>query len=133
MNHFRLPISVAAVVVLAACTAIPATDLPAVGSTVTISSEQQSEEAYRHVVRGARSCFSRFYEVTGDYFPQRQEGSVTVAMKSGVAMSAAALIEVRPTPAGSSVQVSSHPSATAMPQTVRSWLAGAYTVCDIAK
>jgi hypothetical protein len=100
---------------------------------LTFESPHTGEETYRLVVQGARACFSRIFEVSGDYFPSKQEGMVTAALQGMGGKSSAFVIRTSSKTSGpSTVEVFPHPSAKKIPLSVRAWVqTGRYEACDL--
>lgn len=133
LRPFVLALAAAA---LTACGGLPPNTVREQGARTVIESPESPAVVYERVVTGSRACFERAFEVVSDYFPARQAGTVSVAMRMPVAHSALYVADIRPAAAGSVVTVSMHPSAAsrrlgeAALSGLREWIATGSARCD---
>lgn len=112
---------------LAACSS-PPHQLPDRGESKTFTVALASDVAYRRVVEGARTCYSK-WEVTGDFFTDNKTGRVSMSAKTSYSIAALVMAEISPLEGGARIQVFYLKGNPVFAEAVEAWTKGNYSMC----
>jgi hypothetical protein len=126
----RLPaqnLFAAVVVALTACSS-PPHDLHNRGESRIFAVLSSSDQVYRTIVDGARTCYAK-REVVADYFPDNKTAKVSMSVKTSLNIAALFVAEISPAERGTRVQVFFLKGNPVFADAVEQWTKGNFTVC----
>lgn len=126
--HMLVQHLVAAILVgLSACSS-PPHELHNRGESRTFAVPASSDQVYRKIVEGARTCYAK-REVVADYFPDNKTAKVSMSVKTSLNIAALFVAEISPANSGTRVQVFFLKSNPVFADAVEQWTKGNFTVC----
>lgn len=119
---------VAAILVALSACSRPPHELHNRGESRTFAVPASSDQTYRTIVEGARTCYSK-REVVADYFPDNKTAKVSMSVKTSLNIAALFVAEISPTANGTRVQVFFLKSNPVFADAVEQWTKGNFTFC----
>lgn len=114
-------------VALAACSSPPHA-LHSRGESKIFAVSLSSDQTYRAIVEGARTCYAK-REVVADYFPDNNTARVSMSVKTSLNIAALFVAEISPAESGTRVQVYFLKGNPVFANAVEQWTNGNFTVC----
>lgn len=118
---------VATLLAIAACSS-PPHELHQRGESKTFAVSLSSDQTYRTIVEGARTCYAK-REVVADYFPDNKTAKVSMSVKTSLNIAALFVAEISPAESGTKVEVFFLKGNPVFADAVEQWTKGNFTVC----
>ena len=126
----RIPIVsilAASALAMAACSS-PPHELPERGESKSFTVFATSDEVYRKVVEGARTCYAK-REVVADYFPDNKSARVSMSVKTKFNIASLFMAEIKQAGTETRVQVFYLKGNPVFAEAVEQWTKENYTFC----